>query len=178
MPGADHALGVAHGTPHLTAAHSTYIRVETAISVVINVVLTVIFVFVSFGGRSFVDLNGPGGILYDSLPQNLITVFMSLLVPTWLTRKRCTAGVIAPLGGGAGRLPANVIVRALVLAIAVAVVAVPLTWAMLPLVSPPVWGFWPLLAFKAIYSALIAALVTPLGLLVALKDPVRTGRTL
>ena len=173
MPGADGAVGGMAISPGMTAAHSAYIRVETVVSVVINVVLTVVFVFVSFGGRSFVDLDGPAGILRDAIPQNVITVFMSLLVPTWLTRKRCSAGAIAPLGGGTGRLPSNVVLRALVLAIAVAVVAVPLTWAILPVVSPPVWSFWPLLAFKAAYSALLAALVTPFGLVMALKDPLR-----
>ncbi len=173
MAGADGTMGEGRHAEGMTAAHSAYIRVETAVSVAINVVLTVVFVFVSFGGRSFVDLDGPAGILRDAIPQNVITVFMSLLVPTWLTRKRCTAGAIAPLGGGTGLLPANGVVRALVLALAVAVVAVPLTWAVLPMVSPPVWSFRSLLAFKAIYSALLAALVTPLGLLMALRDPVR-----
>jgi hypothetical protein len=154
----------------MSGAHQRYIRIETGISILINVALTAFFVWLNFYGRASIPLEGPSGVLRDGIPQNIITVFMSLLVPTLLTRRRCRAGDVAPLNGSLGYLPSNAILRALAVAIAVSVIAVPLTWIVLPVVSPPVWAFWPLLTFKVIYSACLAAAVTPFGLIAALKD--------
>ena len=148
-----------------------YILAETAISTVINAAISAGFAFLVFGGRADIRLWGPGGLAVDFAPQSFMIAMMSVLVPTALTRRRIRTGLLRPGGGSPSRLPRNLFVRALLVALAatailggIAVVILAAAW------SGPI-GFAAALPLKIVYGAAVAAIVTPLALKAALLDP-------
>jgi hypothetical protein len=154
----------------VTPAHRRYLRVEMAIAAVINAVLSVAFVFLVFGGGTDVPVAGSGGLIVDALPQSAMIALMSTLVPTLLTRRRMRAASILSRKGRVWR-PHNVAVRALAVALAVAVVAGLAHAALLPL-GPPWWPFAAVLAYKTGYGALLGMAIARWAVIAALADPV------
>lgn len=98
--------------------HGRYIAVETAISVVINGLLSLLAAWFVFRGRESIDAAGPLGYAMDFLPQTFMVTFMSTLVPTWLTRRRVRAGQLQQFPERVARLPRNVVLRALLVGLA------------------------------------------------------------
>ena len=147
-----------------------YILVETAISMVINAAISACFAWLVFGGRADIALWGAGGLAFDFVPQTFMIAMMSVVVPTMLTRRRIGAGAVRPRRGPPSRLPSNLFVRALLVALVatvalggVATAALAATW------SGPV-GFTAALPLKIAYGAAVALVVTPFALKAALGD--------
>jgi len=140
--------------------HGRYIATEVAISALINGALSLLAAWLVFGGRQSIEAAGPQGFAMDLLPQTFMVTLMSTLVPTWLTRRRVRSGQIKRLPQGVTRLPHNVVLRALTLALA--------STAILGLgalfLAPVVWqgpvSLAGLLALKVTYGALISIPVT------------------
>jgi len=157
--------------------HTTYIRRETGVSIVINSVLSALFFWLVFGGVDPVLVWGMGNWVFDFLPQSFMIALMSTLVPGALTAKAIRAGKIAG-NGPRNWLPANLLARAVVLAIlsaaggtalvALLVIAVGVTlslpWSITELSATTA------LALKVIYGAILALIVTPPGLRQALAN--------
>lgn len=101
--------------------------------------------------------------MFDFLPQSFMIALMGTLVPGVLTRRKLQAGVVAALPGTT-RLPRNLVVRALSLAVASAALVVAVTFA----TQQESLAFAVALTLKVAYGALLAALITPLGLRAAL----------
>lgn len=92
---------------------------------------------------------------------------MGTLVPGVLTRRKLRAGVVAALPGTT-RLPRNLVVRALNLAVASAALGMALVAAVTFATQQESLAFAVALTLKVAYGALLAALITPLGLRAAL----------
>ena len=73
-----------------------YVAVETAVSIVINVLISALFMFAVFGRTPLIDLWGSHGLAIDFIPQTFMISAMSVLVPTLIARKRVRQGVLAP----------------------------------------------------------------------------------
>lgn len=155
-----------------------YIRTETAISVAINAALSALAFVLVFGLRGPVPVWGAGGLVLDGLPQGFMIALMSTLVPGFLTLRRLRRGALAPNalrdGALAARLPANLLLRALVLALLTALGAM----AILALAgflagAPPALNWSLALCVKVLLGALLAVLVTPFALRAALATPLR-----
>jgi hypothetical protein len=148
-----------------------YIAIETAISVVINVGFSALFFFLVFGRTEQIALWGPGGFAFDYFPQTFMITLMGVIVPTILTRKRVSAGKVPRRESAfADRLPRNVVLRALLLgAVAAAVLG-----AVAVLITDSLWSGQPahsdLRLLKLAYGAVVAAIMTPIGLVAALSD--------
>lgn len=163
----------------LSYAHKKYVRNEVLLGCVINALLSFAFTFMLFRNNDRIGLWGPDGIAIDLV----ITVFMLTLFAgtavIMITRKRVQAGRVSRLGDGASRVmgyrvPDNAFLRALMAAVLMAAIIGPLSigaFVMLGIVSMP---FWPFVAFKMGYGALVGALSAPVLLRTALADgPVR-----
>jgi hypothetical protein len=153
------------------SGHRGYVAVETAISLAINVALSGAFAWAVFGHRAVIAVAGASGYAVDFLPQTFMISLMSILVPTLLTRRRLAAGKLAPAAGRPWA-PARLVIRAPVGALAATVVVgggalLASLWG-----APGSLAFGHLLVLKLVYGALVAGLVTPLGLAAALRDPV------
>lgn len=144
-----------------------YVRRQTSVGVIIASVLTVLLFFVVFGGLATIPTWGPGGWVFDFLPQSFMIASMGTLVPGVLTRRKLRAGVVAALPGTT-RLPRNLVVRALSLAVASAALGTALVAAVTFATQQESLAFAVALTLKVAYGALLAALITPLGLRAAL----------
>lgn len=112
----------------------------------------------------------------DTIGTTFMLPFFTCLFVTRVARGQVERGKLPPLAwrreshAALGRLPARTSVRALVLGltglIAVAPVAV---WALVALEVRDL-GPWSFVAFKALFAALLAAVVTPVVALGALGD--------
>ena len=150
-----------------------YIKIETAISVVFNAVLSAAFAWFGFRGVSEVPLMGAQGMVVDLLPTTFMITFMTANIETLLTRKRMRAGTLAPLLPAPGAwawLPRPWLWRALVLALLATAVAVPAMAGLFLLLGIEGLPFHIFVVYKLVYSALLALLVTPLILRLALGD--------
>jgi hypothetical protein len=157
----------------LTPEQRSYVRKESAISVAINAALSAVFAFIVFGGPAYATVED---IAFDAFPQSFMIALMSTLVPTAITRQRLRAGTVQPLAGGAGFLPNNLILRALIVAAGAALVGGALHWLLLPSLAPPLWAFAAVLIYKVAYGALLATAIAPFILRRALAD-VQANRT-
>lgn len=154
---------------------SVYITKETAISIIINTMLSVVFVFVSFHGMERIPLWGHGGLLRDAIPQSLAIAFMGSLIPAWITLRRSRiTGLPVPATIRRVR-PRNVVLRSVLTAAAAGIVGVSL-WGILLTHLPTALQFSDVLVLKASYGAVEASVVTPIALLLALHDAAERQR--
>lgn len=144
-----------------------YVRRETVTSVIVSSVLTVLPFFVVFGSIDPVPTWGAGGWVFDFVPQGFMIALMSTLVPGLLVRQRIRAGAMATLPGET-RLPRNLLARALVLAVAAAVLGTALAGAIAFAAQQASLPFVVALPLKVAYGAALAAVITPLALRAAL----------
>jgi hypothetical protein len=151
----------------MTLAHRRYIAVETLISVIINTVISIGFVWFAFGGQSQVAV---AALIPDAIPQSFMIALMSTIVPTLLTRRRRQAGTIAAMSRTRPKLFGSLPVRALAAAFVAALAGLAIHFVVLVTLAPGGLTFDATLAFKAAYGAMLAAIVTPAMLLVALSD--------
>jgi hypothetical protein len=128
---------------------------ETAISIGINAVLSIVFFVGVFG------LSVPVGIAAlgrDFLPQSFMVTLMGCLVPALLVRR------------GSGLPVRPVIVRAVLLALAATAIAGAGAWQFCLARAPMTIDAGVALAIKALFGAALAGLVTPVAVAAALPS--------
>ena len=157
----------------MTPSQRRYVFIETAISIVINTLISIGFVYLVFGGIARI---ATAALIPDSVPQSFMIALMSTIVPTLLTRKRLRAGSVAPLDWQIPRLLKALPVRALLIAFVAAAVGLAVHAILLGNIAPNELSFAMTLTFKATFGAILAGIVTaaefrhalPAGLLDAL----------
>ena len=148
-----------------TAEQRRYVAFETALAVLINSLLSLVFGLALSQGVERVPVRGMHGAAMDFFPQVFMITFATTLVTTLLTRKRIRAGKVAAMRGGrAGLLkdaPRPALVRAVLLALVLALVLAPLSATVLYIGgfdSIPVSVF---LVMKVVYGAVLASVIAP-----------------
>lgn len=147
--------------------HDKYVRTETLISMAINGVLSLVFFLIVFGQVDPVPMWGVGNWVFDFLPQSFMIALMGTLVPGALTAKRLRAGALQP-SPQPSRLPSSLAFRALMLAVAAALVGTAIVAAIVAMAGITALAWTPALVLKVLYGIVLAALVTPIGLRAAL----------
>jgi hypothetical protein len=150
----------ASGRPQ--AGRGGYVGREAAVAAVFSAVVSVAVAALTLGRNGEVPLHGvPEGLTFDAAPQTFFVVLMSCLAPLALARRR---GLLRPAA------------------------ARPLTWIMVPVCALalgglaygahalllPSSGSWPMgsvLLYKAVYGAVVGALVACAVLNVTLTRP-------
>lgn len=155
----------------LTRSQCRYLIVETAISVAINTVISIGFVYLAFGGQAQV---ATAALIPDAVPQSFMIALMSTVVPTMLTRRRRRAGLIEGHDNVVPDLLRSLPVRALLFAVITAVAGFAASALLIGTLAPPQLPFAAVLTGKAVYGALLAAVVTPFALTLALADRIET----
>jgi hypothetical protein len=150
--------------------HSRYLAGETSVSIVINVVISAIFMFAVFGRTPLLVLWGPHGLALDFLPQTFMISAMSILVPTLITRRRIGRGAIARRPP-----PPPRILRPLALRIVLLAALLTITLGGIAVVILSAWWtgpirFWQAFPMKLLYGALVALIATPIGVSIALSE--------
>jgi hypothetical protein len=145
--------------------HRRYIFRETAVSVAVNSLLSIVFALLATHGKAAVPLWGVRGMAVDFVPQTFMVSLATTIAVTIIARKRIRAGTVSPLpvdkGGPFVRMPRHPLGRALSIASIAAVVLSPLGAGVLDILevtSLPTRSF---VMMKALYGAALALLVSP-----------------
>lgn len=151
---------------------SRYIRSETRVSMAINTVISGLFAWFPFQGVSTVPLWGGMGMVVDLLPTVFMITLMTANIETLLTRKRVRSGELAamPVPPRWQWLPRNVLLRALVLGLLMTALLVPLMTALFLVTGIESLPYPVFFAYKLVFGALLALLITPIILRRALGD--------
>jgi hypothetical protein len=153
----------------MTRSQRRYLVVETAIGMLINTLISIGFVYLIFGGTERV---ATAALIPDAVPQSFMIALMSTIVPTLLTRKRLREGVVTPLDGQIPKLLKALPVRALLIAFSATIIGFAIHSLLLGNFSTTEISFEMTLIFKAIYGAILAAIVIPMTLCLALSEHV------
>jgi hypothetical protein len=153
---------------------TSYVRRETRVSIAINAVLSLAFYVLFFGTSGRAAIGGIGGLAFDFIPQSFAITLMSALVPGVLTMGKLACGQLAPQPGRSP-LPSSLLLRSLFLAAGAA-----LAGTVVALIVVLGWGSSTLAwhagaAVKILYGALLASVVTPIGLRATLQYGTRRG---
>lgn len=144
---------------------AAYLRAEVRVSIAVNAALSLVFFLAVFGLPHAVPIGGIGNYAFDFVPQSVMIGLMSTLVPGAITRHRIGIGRIDGVGESVGAL----VLRSLLMAIACAVGGGLLAVALEVLCGQATLAIGPAVAGKILYGAVLAAIVTPLGLRRALR---------
>lgn len=144
-----------------------YIRQETMVSIAINTVLSLAFFLLVFGRHGPVIVWGAGNYVFDFAAQGFMIALMATLAPGTIAARALRAGKVAPVAAPL-RLPANLVLRAVLLGAIGAAIGVLGSSAILSLAQLTHLSWWPALITKLIFGAALAAAVTPIGLREAL----------
>lgn len=161
----------------LSAAHRRYMRTEICVSSFVNALMTVLVTYLVFRQATMVPLWGSDGIAFDLVVTAFMVTLLGGLGVSLVTRRRVRGGAIGPLdpaaqGRIAQRLPGNLAVRIVLLALCVTAVTVPLALAALNALAITSMALLPLLVFKTVFAVAVGLLWMPLVLKAALADPV------
>lgn len=157
------------GKRRVVLAMERYIRTETIFSVVGSTVVNVLFFLLVFGAKGPIEVWGVGKYAFDFVPQSFMTALICVWLPGAITRKRLANGAVVYLLGPRPR-PASLILRGLLYGnIALGLGAGAISAALfLSGLNEVNWlgGF----VFKLAYGAIVAAIVTPVGLHAVLRE--------
>lgn len=140
--------------------NKSYVFKESAISAVINALFSIVFVFLIFYPASHIAVFGADGLVVDAIPQSLAITFMATLIPTLVTRSRKRKGLVTASPECITWLPKNAVLRALTLAIIIALITVAGHFAVFSLLAIESVSFNTAAIAKVIYGAMLGALIT------------------
>ena len=179
------ATPAAPASAALELAHRRYILIEQGIgSAVFNLLLNGAIAWFMARSLERVPLWGTDlSIAGDTIGTTFLLPFFTCLIVTRLARGQVASGRLPPVSwrrdahAALGRLPARTLPRALVLGVATLIAVAPVAvWALTALEVTDL-GMWRFVAFKALFAALLAAIVTPIVALGALGDTGGAGES-
>ncbi len=148
-----------------------YIVFETCLTVLINIGFAIAAAVITFHGERWIYVSGRHGLVIDAIPQTFMGVLMTvlaLLLITGLRLERGKFGEVKP------RLALrHVIGIALLSAVACTLLCVGLLALTLPRIDLGGMSYVAMLGFKTVYSAALAAIITPLVLLMIFRGRAR-----
>lgn len=156
-----------------------YIQRETLLGCAINAAIALFFAALLFHDAAIIPLWGTKGIAIDLIPTVfMLTLFGSLAI-SLLTRQRVRLGrVAAPQARPSSWIVAlaslPLAARTFIVAVLMTVVLVPATCLALMTLAVDTLAFWPFVAFKMVYAALVGAVSAPWILKAALTASERS----
>jgi hypothetical protein len=162
----------------LDAAHRRYLLLEQGIgSAIFNLLLNGAIAWFLTRSLERVPLWGlDASIAGDTIATTFMLPFFTCLIVTRLARGQVTSGRLPPVAwrrdqhAALRRLPAGTFSRALFLGLVTLVAVAPVAvWALTALEVEEL-GMWRFVTFKALFAAVLAAIVTPIVALGALGD--------
>ena len=154
----------------MASSYTRYIVTETTVSILINVLISALFMVMVFGRSTWIELWGGHGLAVDFIPQTFMIAAMSVLVPTLLTRRRIKRGVLVRSAGEPPRLLGNLALRVIALAIVLTLALGAAGVLILDILWTRPLGFWEAFPLKLLYGGVVALIATPIGLYIALSE--------
>lgn len=148
--------------------HRRYLVLEQGLgAALVNFVLNGLIAWAMFRGQSFVPLWGEQSIAGDIVGTTFLLPLLTCLIVTPLASGQIRSGRLAPLGWTPIShpvlrwLPAGTFRRALAMGAICTVVIAPIAISLVAL-QITAMSFWRFVAFKAMFAAVLGALVTPI----------------
>ena len=155
----------------MQATSTKYMVTETISSAVFNAVLNLAGAFAVFHGRAHIPTTGHGGLVQDTIGETFLVVFLSVLIPSLLTRQRRRAGTVQAFSGTMQPAkPGNLYLRSLVVGVLVTCICVACNAVVLPRIFPGGLSFHHILLFKTVYGTALGCLATALAIRAVLKE--------
>jgi len=132
---------------------------ESIIGSVISMALSALFVFIVFDSKEPIQVFGEMGVIVDAIPQSMGIAFMATLIPTIMTRMRISNGDINAIEGRLYFLPNHAFLRSLLMGLIFTILGVTLHFVVFSVLNIESINFEDVLIFKAIYGAILGALV-------------------
>lgn len=145
---------------------------ETMISAIINSAFSFGITFLILGGAEVIEKQE---LVIDALPQSFFVTFFGVFIPTFLTRKKITSGHLATLPYEKSLLPNNAFFRAVLMGVIVAIAGGLLHLIVLTGLGIEQLAINTVFVYKTLYGAALSCVVTPIALLLTLKE---TGKSL
>ena len=148
-----------------------YMVKETLFSVVFNIALNATIGILLFHAAETIPLYGPRSIAGDTIATAFLLSFLVSLIVSPLTKRRMRKGHIPNWEQEATRyrvlriLPSGTLPGALVLAVLVTTVTIPIALATFNALSVTELTFIAFVAYKSTLAAILAAIVTPIATL-------------
>ena len=149
-------------------AHRRYLNRETAVSAVVNAVLSFAVTWLVFGRGGTASVTDAATFARDFLPQAFVLSLMSTMVPGWLTRRRLAAGEVAPMPEARSVLPRSLPLRALLIAVGAAALGGGAAFGVTLAAWPGELTIGQVYLVKVAFGILLAVPVTRIGLRAAL----------
>jgi hypothetical protein len=157
----------------MEASHRHYVTVETVKSIIVNTILGTIAVLIASNGKLLIPLMEAGGVLTNLIPQTFMTVFMSVLVATIVTRKQRRAGNISGIKKDVVVHSTHVLVRSAISGLLALAVIIPSFYLLLPIITPALWQKSILIVFTMGYAIVLSVIVTPIALVRTLSEDIQ-----
>lgn len=134
-----------------TRAQRKYAAREMTVGAVISGVLSILFVYLIFGGVQHITAKS---LMWDAVPQSFMIVLMASLVPGLLARAKIASGSLPGRSKGVPDI-AWLFGRAVMAGVVAALLALALHALLLPRFAPNGVSFASLLVFKPIYGGVL-----------------------
>jgi hypothetical protein len=162
-------------------AHRRYVNKERLAAGIFNVIVGVLSTYLAFPNAPVIPLWGQHGIAFDLVPTVFMLTLVGNFVVTVLAHKRLRADEVQIIDDSmcswiACRLPRNMFIRLLVIAVSMTVLAVPLSVLVLKLVGIDSMSYHQYMGFKACYGPAIGVLSVSVAIETALRDHKRVAR--
>jgi hypothetical protein len=148
----------------MSTAHQAYIRRETVVSAVINMIMTAVFFIALFGDQLQVNLWGTNGLVMDSLVQGFMVGLFSVVPVSLILRMRLRKGVIRTPDDIHSALPRSFIGRTVLLSVLSMVSLTAIAAGLAVASGQTTISFHSGLVLKLLAAAVISAIVTPMAL--------------
>lgn len=140
---------------------------ESLVSALINSAFSFGITRLLLGGEEIVVRQT---LVIDALPQSFFVTFFGVCIPTLLTRKKVRAGKLPTLPYKKSWLPQIAFLRAILMGVVAALVGGLLHLVVLSGLQIEQLGIGTVYRYKTLYGAALSLVVTPIALLVALKE--------
>jgi len=164
-------------TSSISDAHRSYLVREQVITpALINCALNGIIAWFIFRARAAIPVWGEGGLMFDTVATLFLLPFLTCLIVTPLVRRGVAGGKVPPLPWRAtdhavlGYLPASAWGRGAAIGGLAVVAGVPVILGGLSLAGIASLAPLNVVMLKAMYTALLAALIGPVIALCAISD--------
>ena len=141
---------------------------ETATSMMFNAAFSFGFAWLLFRSSGVATKQE---LILDALPQSFFVAFFGALIPGWLARRTIASGKMPPTPTRASRLPHNLFLRAIALALVATIAGVLLHVLVLTGLGINQLASAIVLIYKPVYGALLAMVITPVALFAVLAEP-------
>lgn len=155
----------------MSATANRYVVVETVIASVFSFAFNAGISWLALHDLRPITLFGLPGLAIGFLPATFMTVLMVVMISTLITRARRRAGKAPELPVRPAKLPYQVVLRALLVALGATVVFAPAVVAGLHVAYPGPYTLDWALILNGVYGVVLAVIIAPPILRTALSEP-------